>query len=274
MKPALLLALLLPALVFLGGCASTIQPLRPMQEVEYWVPAHGAATAPATSPATAPATARATQTIAAPATSPATQPGMIRETRLVDPNQTVRYLYRGSYDHIWQEAMNLLTHCGFRLDRQDYRLGILTTLPLHQPEFLEFWRRDNTDLKHALEASVNDQRHIIRLTISPVPGRPDFYAIAIQALVERQINPTEVVGGLLFSTGSAFGATPVILRSDYAEIQTAQSKRTAAATSQPGTSQPAASQPATAPSARHAWVKIGHDAALEKKLLDLLFQKI
>jgi len=261
MKPTLLIALLLPVFAFLTGCASTIEPLRAPREVEYWVtpPAEGAATAPATAPATQVAT-----------TDPAaTRPGMIHKTRMVDSNETVRYLYHGNYDHIWQQSMELLTHTGFRLDRQDYRLGTMTTLPLHQPEFFEAWRRDSTGLKHALEASVNDQRHSVRITITPVEDKPEFYAIAIQVLVERQVNPNEVIGGLLFTTGSAFGATPVILRSDYAESQTIHR---GGATTKPAATQPSTTEPTR--SAADPWAKIGHDVALEKKLLDQLFEKI
>jgi hypothetical protein len=136
-------------------------------------------------------------------------------TKEVDPNQTAKFVYDADYDLVWQQATSLLTTMGFRLDRQDYRLGVLTTLPLHSPQIIEVWRRDRTGVMHALENTVNSQRHTIRLTIALVPGKPKFYEIAVQALVERQTNPTEALGGPIFATGSGFGQGVVTLRSDY-----------------------------------------------------------
>ncbi len=245
------------------GCESNIRPLRSVQHIEQWVPDDPSAP-PSTAPAppaptqsadtpSAPLTqsaatqsAASTQTAAATATQPATtQPGHIVVT-VVDPNETPRFIYKASYDTIWQQSIDLLTKTGFTLDRQDYRLGVLVTKPLPSAQIVEFWKLQHVNAKNAMENTINSQRRTVRLTIADVPGKPDFYEIAVQVLVERQTNPSEDIGGPIFVEGSGFGRNSITLRSDYAEPKTEEGR----------------------------WNIIGHDPDLEGKLLDQLFQHL
>jgi hypothetical protein len=253
------LAAALAAGVVLPGCESNLRPLRPLQRVEVWVPDETAAATPATAPATLPADAIATTepatqpALAAAATQPggetgevpATQPGRM-VVKVIDPNQTSRFIYKATYDNIWQQAIDILTRTGFALDRQDYRLGVLTTRPLPSAQILEFWKPQHADATTALENTINNQRRIVRLSITKVPGKPDFYEVGVQVLVERKTNPTEQIGGPLFVEGSGFGRNAITLRSDFAEVS-----------SGPG-----------------IWLPIGHDPKLEGKLITELFNRI
>jgi hypothetical protein len=231
---------------FFAGCVTHIEPMAPTRTVDVWVPDE-AQTQPAGAPSssTQAAEAEATTESAATATAPATQPGH-RVTQVVDPNQTLRFIFNASYDNVWQQGLLLLHNMGFAMDRQDYRLGEMTTQPLQSAQIIEFWRPEHTLPVNALENTVNSQRRTVRLRISNVPGKPEFYEIAIQVLVERRTNPTEAISGPVFVEGSGFGRNAISLHSDYAV-------------------------PKPPPS---AWVMMGHDADLEKKLLDLLFQRI
>jgi hypothetical protein len=303
-----ILALALPAAaLFLTACHTNIEPLKPLQRQEVWVPDDGSAvieltkptpvppprpavatvdspdappSAPATTepttlpakidpvnvPTTDTAAAPSTQTSdAAPATQTAdtppvaTQPDAVAATepavpaelppgkkviKLIDPNQTTRFVYKASYENVWQQALLLISRTGFTLDRRDYRLGVITTQPLPSAQFLEFWKPQHASVTNAMENTVNSQRRLVRLTISPVPGKPDFYQVAVQVLVERESNPSEILGGPIFIEGSGFGRNAMALRSDYAEL------------------------------AAPRWVLMGHDPRLEKKLLDELFKRI
>lgn len=234
--PMIPVVLLLALLV--GGCQSTIVPLQPVQEVEYWVPRDGADTQPGGLAATMPTTA--------PATGPATQGAdLVRRVRIVDPNYTVRYVYRANYDKVWQEAMLLLNDLGYVVDRRDYRMGVLTSKPLRGGQILEPWRPDHTGPKAALEGTINAQRRFLRLKIDTVPEKPEFYAIAVQVLVERELNPSGNMA-LAYNFGSGFGRNPLTARSDLEEAR---------------------------PEPRE-WNLIGRDVALEKKILDRLFKRI
>jgi hypothetical protein len=286
----------------LGGCQSSIRPLRPIERVEMWQAADGtlhplASTRPAgggigglpdaalamvpatmsgaeasTEPSTAstqtaatqdPTTENATTQVAAgegastqvastqtaatePATGPATGPAGQVVVRQIDPNQTARFVYKASYDNVWRQAVEILHKMGFAIDRQDYRDGVLVTQALPSAQIVEFWRPQRVNVKDSLENTLHDQRRTIRLTITAVPGKANFYEIAAQVLVERGTNPTEEIGGPIFVEGSGFGRNSVALRSDYV--------------------------PAEGDLPR--WNVIGHDVDMEKKVLDKLFERI
>ena len=225
-----------------AGCTSHIVPLRPVQKVEVWVP-----DAPQTAPAatSAATTAAATTQPTASATAPATQAGHMA-VKTVDPNQSARFIYNAGYDNVWKQAMDVLTRTGFAIDRQDYRLGAITTQALPSTQIVEFWKPQQADAVDSLENTINNQRRSVRLTISTVEGKPLFYEIAVQVLVERETNPGEAIGGPVFVEGSGMGRNAVTLRSDYA-----------APKDEPG-----------------IWVTVGHDPDLERKLLDALFKRI
>ncbi|MGN6368364.1 MAG: hypothetical protein ACTHN5_08905 [Phycisphaerae bacterium] len=267
-----LLLTLAVASVALAGCTSNIQPIQPIRRVEMWVP-DAPGTQPATqSASTAPAVATTqiaegqaipelapllsstqpfkptTQPSTEPAATEPAHPGEHLVVKVINPNQTSRYIYHASYDNIWQQAMKLLTDCGFRLDRKDYRLGILTTQPLPSAQFVEPWKPEQTTFKNAMENTINMQQRTVRLSISKVPDKPDFYEIAIEVLVERQNNPIETIGGPVFVEGSGFGRAQVSLRSDYT--------------------------PAVTKNISPTWYVVGHDPNLEHKLLKELFRHI
>ncbi len=275
LKHVLLIIVALAAASLCAGCESTIVPMKPLQTIEVDVPAEQTATSPATTSAaprvtlfqgqhgyppvksqqsfisnfaatTTATQPAATQPITLATTAPTTSPARHKIVKTIDPNQTTRFVYEATYDHIWQRGQALLTTMGFRIDRRDYRLGVMSTVPLINPEIAEPWRRDQTGFWHALENTVNNQRHTIRITISAVPDKPEFYEIAVQAMVERQSNPSEVLGGPIFAEGSGFGRNPVTLRSDY----TGNDKT------------------------GDYWTIIGRDPAIEKKILEELFKKI
>ena len=231
-----------------AGCESHIQPLRPVQRIETWVTdepvAAADATQPSTQPATAPETVAAAPT-AGPATAPATAPAGRMVLKVVDPNQASRFIYNAGYDNVWQQAIGVLTKAGFTLDRQDYRLGVLSTKPLPGAQFVEFWKPQHVNALNAMENTINTQRRIVRITISRAE-KPDFYEIGVQVLVERQTNPTEEIGGPIFVEGSGFGRNAVTLRSDYAPLKPEVGR----------------------------WVTMGHDPDMEKKLIDALFERI
>jgi hypothetical protein len=229
--------------------------------------AGGAATGPATMTAAAATQEAATQEAAtqeattqeaatqagtepatqvAAATEPATRPAGRVVVRDIDPNQTARYVYKGTYDNIWRQASDILHKMGFALDRQDYRDGVMVTQALPSAQIVEYWRPQRVNVKDALENTLHDQRRIVRLTIEAVPGKPEFYQIAVQVLVERMSNPTEEIGGPIFVEGSGFGRNGVALRSDYAPVEGDVPR----------------------------WVTVGHDVDMEKKVLDKLFNRI
>ena len=226
----------------MAGCTSHIVALREVQRTEEWVP-DSVATAPATD--TAPATSAASAPATGVASAPATMPGHV-VVKVVDPNRASRFVYKATYDNVWKQASGVISDAGFTMDRQDYRLGAITTFPLTSAQIVEFWKPQHVNVTDALENTINSQRRYIKLTISNVEGKADFYEISIQVIVERETNPSEQIGGPVFVEGSGFGRNALTLQSDYA----------------------------TSASEKGRWMVLGHDPDLERKLMDALFNRI
>lgn len=237
-----LFALMFVAFAVVACGESNLVPLRDIEFVEEWQPDETvAATQPTSQPDTQPDTQSATTE---PTSQPATQPGRLVKRR-IDPNQTTRFVYRATYENVYDQARLILNRFNFRLDRQDFRLGVLTTQPLPSSHLIEPWRPDHASTKNAVENTLHDQRRTVRITISKAP-KPDFYEIAVQVIVERATNPTEGLGGPIFVEGSGFGRNALTLRSDYITSDTGGPR----------------------------WTPIGRDTQLERKLLDALFERI
>ncbi len=210
----------------LAGCVRTT--IVPLQELQV------ASSQPATQPVNDTAVLQTT-------TQPAAVPAMI------DPNQTTRSIYGGSYEVMWREALNLLMNLGFRPDRQDYRQGIITTFPQSSSDVVKFWAPDDAPLKSSAESTVNFYRRSIRLTIEPQQNRR-YYQIAVQVIVERRTNPVETIGGPIRTGSSAFSRRSIGLLSDYQLEDKAEEAA--------------------------LWYVVGREPAYEKLVLDKLFKKI
>jgi len=72
----------------------------------------------------------------------------------------------------------------FKVDRVDYRSGLITTQPLVSSQFFEPWRFDNQTLYDVEESSIATIRRTIRFEIT---RQPDLtWQMAPKVLVERQ----------------------------------------------------------------------------------------
>jgi len=298
MKRFLLVILMLPLAATLVACESTIQPMRPLQRVELWMPDDGSPAiqlskptliepdthAPSARPTTRPtiihpvnasASQPATTQLAVTTQSaPTTQEAELRSqdtlppnlppghkiVKIIDPNQTSRFVYDATYDNIWQQSLLLVAKLGFAIDRHDYRLGTITTFSLPSAQVVEFWKPSHSGFTNALENTVNSQRRYLRLTISNVQNKPKFYDIAVQVLVERETNTTETLAGPLFIEGSGFGRNTISLRSDYADPTSTVNLKKATQEE----------RDAIAP----RWLILGHDTILEQKIIEQLFDRI
>ena len=103
-----------------------------------------------------------------------------------------------NYSRIFHDAVDVLRDEGFRIDRQDFRFGHVTTWPLPAPTAFEPWEQTHTTLDQALESTVNHQRRVVRVTLDPVGGgisRKDFYLLRVEATIQRLAVPTRQLTG-------------------------------------------------------------------------------
>jgi hypothetical protein len=85
---------------------------------------------------------------------------------------------------LWNACEDVARSYLFQLDRQDYRLGLLTTKPMISKQILEPWRSDGGTLQGVLESSLATIRRSIRFEIQ---RRDDgTFEMVPKVLVERE----------------------------------------------------------------------------------------
>ncbi len=159
-------------------------------------------------------------------------------------NSTSKVIDIASYRRIFNQAMRLVRHTGYRVSWSSYRLGIIVSKPQIGPEVLQWWRPDVTNGNSLMESTLNTFRRTIRLVIERLGKQR--YRISIEVLVERRENPQGMVGAVAFNGISAFGGNILPLMASHAA---------------PGVG-------------GEYWYPAGRDLLLEKKLLKVLFKKI
>ena len=71
------------------------------------------------------------------------------------------------YDLIFQASLDTLQDSGFRLNRQDYRFGVVSTYPKVSPTLFEPWHGDNTTAYQAVSSTTNYQRRRVNIRLLP-----------------------------------------------------------------------------------------------------------
>ncbi len=118
----------------------------------------------------------------------ATQPVTIRDLATTQPAyyldqppaDTVRTL---QFQPLWDACEEVARSYQFRLDRQDYRLGLLTTYPMISKQLLEPWRKDAGTAHAVTENSLATIRRTLRFEINR--GEDGAYVMTPKVLVER-----------------------------------------------------------------------------------------
>jgi len=91
------------------------------------------------------------------------------------------------FPSLWDACARTLINDQFEIDRQDRRLGILTTTPMISKQFFEVWRSDAGTPREILLDSLQTIRRTIRFDLT---RRPDgSYLASAKVLVEQMAHP-------------------------------------------------------------------------------------
>ncbi|MFW6060392.1 MAG: hypothetical protein ACODAQ_09430 [Phycisphaeraceae bacterium] len=71
------------------------------------------------------------------------------------------------YDALYEASIDVLRDMNFRVDRQDYRFGELTTHPKGSPTALEPWLGDNSTARQAWLSTLSDVHRRVRIQFEP-----------------------------------------------------------------------------------------------------------
>ncbi len=127
--------------------------------------------------------------IAEPQNPPATQPATAVDPATTQPSfwldrPASAVASGGDFYTLWAACEDVARDFLFRLDRIDYRSGVLTTLPLVSGQFFEPWRRDARTTYDRTESSLATIRRSIRFEFTRLPDQT--WQVTPKVLVERQ----------------------------------------------------------------------------------------
>lgn len=126
-------------------------------------------------------------------------------------------MYLFSADHypaVHAAAVEVLRDHGFRVARNDYRFGRVTTFAKESPTFIEFWIDDATTRTQRRSDTLNAQQRNVTVRIRPVEPEPPYssFRLTVEVIVERLQRPerylTHSAAGLITA---AYTATPASL---------------------------------------------------------------
>ena len=98
-------------------------------------------------------------------TTPMIADDYVRAVASSQPSYPPARVSSSDFDALWQAVEKSLEARMFRIDRRDYRAGLLTTYPLISRQFFEFWRRDTLGIDDVTESSLNSMRRTVRVEI-------------------------------------------------------------------------------------------------------------
>lgn len=92
------------------------------------------------------------------------------------------------YPAVHAAAVEVLREHGFRISRNDYRFGKVTTYPKESPTLAEFWIDDATTWDQRRSDTLNAQQRSAKIQIDRASD-PTVYELRVEVLVERLQRP-------------------------------------------------------------------------------------
>ncbi|HMB96480.1 MAG TPA: hypothetical protein VKK61_10615 [Tepidisphaeraceae bacterium] len=132
----------------------------------------------------------------------ATQPATTVDLATTQPTYWLSQPPNGSvtsadFAKLWATSENVARAFFFKLDREDYRLGILTTQPLVSAQWAEPWRRDNRTVYDVEESSLATIRRTVTFEFKRLDD--DTWQVAPKVLIEREaISEKRITSAVLF----------------------------------------------------------------------------
>lgn len=97
---------------------------------------------------------------------------------------TVTEVTYKDFNVLWNTCEQVARDYFFKIDRRDYREGLLTTEPLISKQYLEFWRRDARTGYDVREDNIAGVRRTIYFQFARNPD--GSYTVTPKVIVERQ----------------------------------------------------------------------------------------
>jgi len=182
----------------------------------------------------------------APATRPAimTAPAVQTTPDYWFNQPAVASIVSQDFPSLWDACARTLIYDQFELDRQDRRLGVLTTSPMISKQFFEVWRSDAGTGRQILQDSIQTIRRTVRFDLA---RRPDgSYVATPKVLVEQSSHPERRLTAVPQFTGAfaAFAETSSRITDQGVEVP------------------------------NRYWYSLGRDQAMERQLANSVREKL
>jgi hypothetical protein len=112
------------------------------------------------------------------------------------------------FDRLWKTCEDVSRDYLFKLDRIDYRAGVLTTQPLISAQWFEPWRSDTLTTYDSAESSIATIRRTITFEFTRLPD--SSWQVSPKVLVERQSIAEKRITAVVLARG--IFAKPTSLR--------------------------------------------------------------
>jgi hypothetical protein len=127
--------------------------------------------------------------ITRPQNPAATQPATVVDAATTQPSYWLDQPASASasasdFERLFVAAEDALRELQFRIDRIDYRAGLLTTRPMVSKQFFELWRADAQTWDDVTESSIATIRRTVRIDFTRTED--GFYHATPRVLIERQ----------------------------------------------------------------------------------------
>ncbi|HEX3356378.1 MAG TPA: hypothetical protein VHS31_05290 [Tepidisphaeraceae bacterium] len=124
-----------------------------------------------------------------PSNPAATQPVTISDPATTQPGYWFASPSHGtvvydSFPTLYKTCENVCRDFGFKIDRVDYRTGLLTTEPLESAQIFEPWRPDVGNFKQVEKSTICSLRRTVRFDM--VKNADGTFQASPKVLVERQ----------------------------------------------------------------------------------------
>ena len=149
---------------------------------------------------------------------------------------------------IMEIAEDVLMRMNFVIEKYDAETGFIKTRPLRGGQIFEFWRRDNADAAAAAEANLHSIRRTVQLNISESGHQ---LCAKCDVGIQRLSLPEKEIFGTARLVGTFTGSNKRRSSSKIRQRLTLNPEREAGM----------------------AWIDLGSDAALERKILTLIEKK-
>ena len=119
----------------------------------------------------------------------ATQPATAVDLATTQPaywyeKPAVAEVRANEFPRLWEAAKETARKYQLPLDREDYRAGVITTVPTISKQIFEFWRSDAGTAYEATADTVGAIRRTVRFEVSR--NADDTYTLVPKVLIERQ----------------------------------------------------------------------------------------